>query len=112
MTEIILPYNALSSKLIYKISKQFKTTGNLLSTFFPKLGENIVQAKIQVTPKEYCAIAYTSAIANTLLLIFILDAIALATGMLMLGLYSLVFGLVFALASFYTTITYPKIVAL
>ncbi len=112
MAKLLIPYNFLPQRLIIRLARQLKLTGSLISNFFPQLGEDMFHAKIDVAPKEYCAISFSSALLNAALLIAIIDIIAAITGGIILAYYALALGALFGIISFFTAITYPKLIAM
>ena len=94
-----------------RFASLFKNTGGFLSAFFPSLHEDLVQAQITNTPREYVAIAVSVMLTNGLLVFAFIQAIGVLAMLDVLGV-SLVLFILFGLASFFTLIYYPRILVL
>ena len=61
-----IPFSFLPRKIILGIAHSLKNFGGFLSAFFPGLHEELFQAQISESTREYAAITFTVAFSNAL----------------------------------------------
>jgi len=86
-----------------------KNFGGFLSAFFPGLHEELFQAQISESTREYAAITFTVAFSNALFGFVLVAIIGLLANMSVLPLATGIF-LMLGLASFFTLIYYPRVI--
>lgn len=95
--------------LVLVLARALKNQGGFLTAFFPRLHEDLIQAELDMTPRDYLAVAMSVAILNGL-------AISLASSILGLivktdfFLISVGLLVLIGLASFGTVVFYPKLI--
>jgi flagellar protein FlaJ len=104
-----IPFSFLPRKVILGIAHSLKTLGGFLSAFFPGLHEELFQAQISESPREYAAIAFSVAATNAL---FSFALVALIGVLAQANILAVAFGvsMVLGLASFFTLIYYPRVI--
>ncbi len=107
-----IPFSLLPPPLVEKLSKVpiFENTGNVASTFFPSLHQELLQIESTIGPREYSAMGVVASIFNSL---FILMLGLIMTGVTKDFILPLVIGgtLLIGFVSFITIMMYPKIIA-
>lgn len=107
---LTIPFSVLPPKIVVTLSKQFKSVGDFLKAFFPGLQETLLQAEVKLSPREYCAVAAVITTFNTIALALLVNFVGLA-GEMNLFAPSVVAALLVGVASFFTVIYYPQIIA-
>ena len=104
-----IPFSFLPRKIILGIAHSLKNFGGFLSAFFPGLHEELFQAQISESTREYAAITFTVAFSNALFGFVLVAIIGLLANMSVLPLATGIF-LMLGLASFFTLIYYPRVI--
>ncbi|MFQ5405553.1 MAG: type II secretion system F family protein [Candidatus Micrarchaeia archaeon] len=111
-----IPLSILPTKVLLNFSQKFISAGNYVRNLSPTLEEDLVQARIRISSREYASASTINAALYTAIFAFLGFAItnrvtdfkspeqALATGLLL--------GLVIGAGMLLTTIFYPKITAM
>ncbi|HLD80397.1 MAG TPA: type II secretion system F family protein [archaeon] len=95
-----------------KLSKPFYGTASTMQKSFPSMARDLKQSEIRLTPREYIAIAFFTAVfywalVGGLILLAAAKAATLEKGVLA----SILFGCVLALIVFSRVATHPKVIA-
>ncbi|MBI5224673.1 type II secretion system F family protein [Candidatus Micrarchaeota archaeon] len=107
-----IPFSLLPPPLVEKFSKMvvFSRLGNIGSTFFPALHQQLLQIESTINPREYTAMAIVASFFNSvfiLILGLILSTVAGKQVLIPAFIGTFLIGLI----SFLTIQTYPKIIA-
>lgn len=105
-----IPFSVLPPKIVLGLSKRTKSAGNFVAALFPGLKENIIHAQMDVTAREYAAIALIVAPLNAIVFGALVLLVGLLTGADVVTPLVLTMVLV-GTASFLTVIIYPQIIA-
>ncbi|MFQ5406087.1 MAG: type II secretion system F family protein [Candidatus Micrarchaeia archaeon] len=107
---MLIPLSLLPQQIVIALSKHLIGLSGRITEFFPFLSEKLPQAEIDLSQKEYAAIAATVGISNAVIAsiaLFTLGSIAKVDFVFI----SAIFAFLTGFASFVTVIYYPKIIA-
>ncbi|HLD62779.1 MAG TPA: type II secretion system F family protein [Candidatus Norongarragalinales archaeon] len=104
-----VPFSFFPKQVVLGLAHYFKNAGGFFSSFFPQLHENLIQAGISETPREYVAIALSVSLTNAVGMLAAIIVISALAG-LDLAVPALGFFILILIASFLTVIFYPKII--
>ena len=107
----MIPFNLLPEKFAYSISKYFIVLGGFLSSFFPLLGIWLKQAEYSYSPREYSAMAFTSALFNSLFLFTLLSIVSYLIKRDFIALSIVLAGVMF-IFTLLSILSYPIIVSM
>ncbi len=107
-----VPFSLLPPPIVEKLSKVkvFENIGNVVSTFFPSLHQQLLQMESPTPPREYSAMAVVASFFNSVF-IFLLGLILSRVTKENVLLFTVGGTIVIGFVSFITIMTYPKIVA-
>ncbi len=106
-----VPFSVLPPRIANALARKMGGAGAFASSFFPRLLENLLQAEITMTAREYSAFAIVAALSNALAIFLVLFAVG-ALARISLFLPAALAGVVVGFASFATIILYPEIIAM
>lgn len=107
-----VPFSLLPPPLVEKLSKvtMFERTGNVASTFFPSLHQELLQMESTTSAREYSAMGVVAAIFNSIFILILGVILAQVTKENFLPF--IILGVILVgLVSFVTIMMYPKIIA-
>ncbi len=106
-----IPFSFLPPKVVLSLAKSTKNAGNFVAALFPSLEDDLLHARLSVTPREYAAVALIVAPINAVVIGVMLFALS---GILKINLFLQIIALMvfIAVASFLTVIFYPKLIAM
>jgi flagellar protein FlaJ len=107
---MLIPLSFIPPKLVITASRKFKNVGAFLSSLFPAVHQDLMQAEYTIKLRDYCAIAFVTAATNFILTSLLILIIGLATEMNLTAL-AVVAGIIVSMATFFTVLYYPKIIA-
>jgi len=107
-----IPFSLLPPPLVEKLSKVrlFENIGNVASTFFPSLHQELLQVESNLTHREYSAMAIVASFFNSIF-ILILGVILISVTKENLLIPVILGVLIVGFISFITIMMYPKIIA-
>ncbi len=106
-----IPFSLLPPKVVISASRNLRGFGEFFSAFFPSLHESLLQAKIQMQPREYAAIAYVASSVNAFFIALLVIFVGIVSRQLNLIPLAILLAVVVSMISFLTIIFYPKIIA-
>lgn len=106
-----IPFSVLPPKIVLALSKRTKNAGNFVATLFSGIEEDLVHAQINVSAREYAAIALIVAPFNALVFGALVLAVGLAVRINVVIPLAMTVVLV-GVASFFTLLIYPKIISM
>lgn len=107
---LVIPFTILPPSLVIRLAKPLKGLGNFIAAVFPGLKLELMQADMEVTPREYAGMALVVGLSNAIAVYALVAIIGFATAKDLLAL-ALLGGLIVGIASFATVIFYPRIVS-
>lgn len=104
------PFSILPPPLVDRLAKKAIGLGNTIYTFYPGIKLQLLQAENDTPPRQYAAAALVIAAGNFIALFALLAAVGAMTRSSM---FTLALGIaaVVAVASFYTVLFYPGVLA-
>ncbi len=105
-----IPFSILPPPLVIRLAKPLKGLGNFIATLFPGMRLELIQAGMEVTPREYAGMALIVGISNAIAIFALLYGIGIAVDKDLLAL-GIAGALVVGAASFITVISYPRVIA-
>ncbi|NYZ76052.1 type II secretion system F family protein [Candidatus Micrarchaeota archaeon] len=105
-----IPLSLLPQKVLTNLSKHVEGIGEFISSLLPNLRLELMQANVEMPPRRYASIALISATFNFIFITFIIIAAGFATKrqVVLLGIFA---GILVWIASFFTILFYPAVVA-
>jgi len=105
-----IPFSPFSDKMTDSLARKFLIVGDTISKKFPSLELNLLQAKMDIQPRKYAAIAFVIATfyGVMFLTLFMLLIIILKIDILLLG---ILFSAAFFIFMLFAGIMYPTITA-
>ena len=107
---LAVPFTILPAPLVLRIAKPLKGIGNFIAATFPGLRLELIQADIEVTPREYASMALVVAVSNAVIIYALLALVGAMAKRDLLALAA-VGGFGVGIASFSTVIFYPRIIS-
>ncbi|MFH0922777.1 MAG: type II secretion system F family protein, partial [Candidatus Micrarchaeota archaeon] len=103
-----IPFALLPQNATRGLAAKLKNAGGFLSAFFPGLNEELLQAQIDSSNREYASIAVAVGLANSVIATLFVLIMGLIMRADLFGI-SILLGLLVGNASFFTIIAYPRI---
>ncbi|MFH1442730.1 MAG: type II secretion system F family protein [Candidatus Micrarchaeota archaeon] len=107
-----VPFSLLPPPLVEKLAKVkvFERTGNVVSTFFPSLHQELLQTESTINPRTYATMGVVASFFNALFILVLGFIVARMTNE-NTAIFIVVAPILIGLVSFFTIMTYPKIIA-
>ncbi|NYZ78656.1 type II secretion system F family protein [Candidatus Micrarchaeota archaeon] len=105
-----IPLSLLPPSVLMSLSKHAEGMGEFISSLLPNLRLELMQAEVDMPPRRYAAVSLVSATVNFILISFITIAAGFLTrrDVVLLGIFA---GLLVWIASFFTILFYPAVIA-
>jgi len=103
-----IPFALLPPNFLRGLAAKLKNMGGFLSAFFPGLSEELLQAQIDLTTREYASIGLAVGLSNGIIATLFVLIMSLILKAELFG-AAILIGLLVANASFFTLIAYPRI---
>lgn len=108
---VIIPFSLLPPRLLEKLSRKFANMGIAIVAFAPFLKDSLLQAEYDYSAREYAAMAFTSALINSVvatMLVAFLGVVTKTSAVLPIAL--LILAVSFG-ATLFTSLYYPQIIS-
>ena len=107
---MMIPFAFLPPRLITSAAKKLVAVGNFMAAMIPTLKEELIQADIEVAPREWMSIALVTALSNSVIITALIVVIGFASRANILH-YAALFGLIMLPTTFATVVYYPRIIS-
>lgn len=106
-----IPFSLLPPRMLENLSKKFSNLGTAIAAFTPFLKDSLLQAGYEYSAREYAAMAFTSALINSLLAGGLLAFIGVAAKNASILPVALLIAVVASAATLFTALYYPQIIS-